>query len=49
LRIDRNRKLTLRRRSSSGVPAMTFLVPSGDSIRLYSAWKAAGKSAELHI
>ncbi len=25
------------------------LVPPGDSIRLYSAWKAAGKSAELHI
>jgi acetyl esterase/lipase len=25
------------------------LVPSKDSIRLYSAWKAAGKSAELHI
>ena len=25
------------------------LVPSRDSIRLYSAWKAAGKSAELHI
>jgi hypothetical protein len=24
-------------------------VPSRDSIRLYSAWKAAGKSAELHI
>jgi acetyl esterase/lipase len=25
------------------------LVPPRDSIRLYSAWKAAGKSAELHI
>ncbi|HEV3304186.1 MAG TPA: alpha/beta hydrolase [Planctomycetaceae bacterium] len=25
------------------------LVPSRDSIRLYSAWKGAGKSAELHI
>jgi acetyl esterase/lipase len=25
------------------------LVPPGDSNRLYSAWKAAGKSAELHI
>ena len=25
------------------------LVPSKNSIRLYSAWKAAGKSAELHI
>ncbi len=25
------------------------LVPSRDSIRLYSAWKAADKSAELHI
>ncbi len=25
------------------------LVPSRDSIRLYSAWKAAGRSAELHI
>jgi acetyl esterase/lipase len=25
------------------------LVPARDSIRLYSAWKAAGKSAELHI
>lgn len=25
------------------------LVPSRDSIRLYSAWKAAVKSAELHI
>ena len=25
------------------------LVPSRDSIRLYSAWKEAGKSAELHI
>jgi dipeptidyl aminopeptidase/acylaminoacyl peptidase len=24
-------------------------VPSRDSIRLYSAWKGAGKSAELHI
>lgn len=24
-------------------------VPSQDSIRLYSAWKAAGKSAELHV
>ena len=24
-------------------------MPSRDSIRLYSAWKAAGKSAELHI
>jgi hypothetical protein len=24
-------------------------VPSRDSFRLYSAWKAAGKSAELHI
>src|SRR5262249_44143275 len=25
------------------------LVPPGESIRLYSEWKAAGKSAELHI
>jgi acetyl esterase/lipase len=25
------------------------LAPSRDGIRLYSAWKAAGKSAELHI
>jgi acetyl esterase/lipase len=25
------------------------LVPAGDSITLYSSWKAAGKSAELHI
>jgi acetyl esterase/lipase len=25
------------------------LVPPGNSIRLYSAWNAAGKSAELHI
>lgn len=25
------------------------LAPPGDSIRLYSSWKAAGKSAELHI
>jgi acetyl esterase/lipase len=25
------------------------LVPPRDSIRLYSAWNAAGKSAELHI
>jgi acetyl esterase/lipase len=25
------------------------LVPPGDSIRLYSAWRAAGKSAELHV
>src|SRR5262249_7113178 len=25
------------------------LVPAADSVRLYSEWKAAGKSAELHI
>jgi acetyl esterase/lipase len=25
------------------------LVPPGESIRLYSAWRAAGKSAELHV
>jgi acetyl esterase/lipase len=25
------------------------LVPSRDSVRLYSAWQGAGKSAELHI
>jgi acetyl esterase/lipase len=25
------------------------LVPPGESVRLYSDWKAAGKSAELHL
>jgi acetyl esterase/lipase len=25
------------------------LVPAGESVRLYSEWKAAGKSAELHV
>ena len=25
------------------------LVPAADSVGLYSSWKAAGKSAELHV